>query len=232
MARSWRGKSGSNFYRILMGPGATCAFMTQAGPPEDYQAQAAASGWAAHCLPALHFDCPEFTDLVRLWYELRGDAVLPPREAMTARRLKDLLPNIALYERFVGTDGNYRHRVRLEGMRFVRIYGTHTGQLVEDFLPPEKVKRFCAGLDTTLAAMVPLRFLARTDSADANFLSAEFCIMPLADRQGQPNMVMLGVRFSATPWETYLEAALERLKLAQAKSLASAARDSAFSTAI
>ena len=45
-------------------------------------------------------------------------------------------------------------------------------------------------------------------------------------------MAMLCVRFSAAPWEDYLEAALERLKLAQAKSPASAARASTLSTAI
>jgi hypothetical protein len=230
--RSWPGKSGSDFYGILMGQGAACAIMNQAGPLENYNAQAKALGWAAHCDPTLHFDWPGFADLVRLWNDLRGDAVLPMREAMTARRLKDLLPNIALYERFVGPDGNYRHRVRLEGMRFVRIYGTHTGQLVQDFLSPENAARFCAGLDTTLAMMAPLRFLARTDSADANFLSAEFCVLPLADREGEPGMIMLCVRFSPTPWEDYIETALERLKLAQAKSLASAARASALSTAI
>ena len=197
---------------------------------ETYQAQAAAAGWAALCDPDLHFDWAPFKDLVRLWRELRGDAALPAREAMTARRLKDLLPNIALYERFTAPDGKHRHRVRLEGMRFVRIYGTHTGQVVEDFLSPENAARFCGGLDTTLAAMAPLRFLARTDSADKNFLSAEFCTMPLADNQGRPNMVMICVQFSAMPWEDFLAGAKDRL--AQAKSLASAARVSALRTAI
>lgn len=167
---------------------------------------------------------------MQLWRDLRGDAPLPAREAMTARRLKGLLPNIALYERFTAPDGQTRHRVRLEGMRFVRIYGTHTGQVVQDFLSPENAARFCGGLDTTLAAMAPLRFLARTDSADKNFLSAEFCTMPLADNQGQPSMVMVCVQFSAIPWEVFLADAKERL--AQAKSLASAARVSALRTAI
>lgn len=197
---------------------------------ETYQAQAAAAGWAALCDPDLHFDWARFKDLVQLWRDLRGDAALPAREAMTARRLKDLLPNIALYERFTAPDGKYRHRVRLEGMRFVRIYGTHTGQVVQDFLSPENAARFGGGLDTTLAAMAPLRFLARTDSADKNFLSAEFCTMPLADNQGRPNMVMICVQFSAMPWEDFLAGAKDRL--AQAKSLASAARVSALRTAI
>ena len=197
---------------------------------ETYQAQAAAAGWATFCDPDLHFDWAGFKDLVRLWHDLRGDAALPAREAMTARRLKDLLPNIALYERFTAPDGRYRHRVRLEGTQFVRVYGTHPGQMVEDFLSPENSARFCTGWDTTLAAMAPLRFLARTDSGDKNFLSAEFCTMPLTDCQGQPNMILICVKFSATPWEIYLAQARERL--AQAKSLASAARASALSTAI
>ena len=232
MARSWRGTSGFNFYEFLMGRGATCTVMTQAAAADIYNALALESGWARLCDPALHFDWPRFTELAELWQSLRGEAALPRRESMTARRLKDLLPSIALYERFTGPDGNYRHRVRLEGMRFVRIYGAHTGQVVQDFLSAPNAKRFCAGLDTTLAAMTPLRFLARTDSADVNFLSAEFCTMPLADGQGNPTLIMICAHYSATPWEIYFEAAMERLKLAQAKSLASAARDSVLSTAI
>jgi len=204
--------------------------MKQAAAGDSYNALALELGWAGYCDPMLQFDSPQFTELAELWQSLRGDAVLPKREAITARRLKDLLPAIALYERFTGPDGGYRHRVRLEGMRFVRIYGTHTGQVVQDYLPPPHAKRFCAGLDTTLAAMTPLRFLARTDSADVNFLSAEFCTLPLADNQGNPTMVMICARYSAIPWETYIEAAMERL--AQAKSLAKASRDSALSTAM
>ena len=213
-----------------MGTGAICRPMKQAAAGDSYNALALELGWASYCDPSLQFDSPQFTELAELWQSLRGDAVLPKRDAMTARRLKDLLPAIALYERFIAPDGSYRHRVRLEGMRFVRIYGTHTGQLVQDYLPPPHAKRFCGGLDTTLAAMTPLRFLARTDSADVNFLSAEFCTMPLADNQGNPTMVMICARYSAIPWETYIETAMERL--AQAKSLANAARDSALSTAI
>ncbi len=215
-----------------MGRGALFAAMKQAAPGDIYNAQARVLGWAGYCDPALHFDWPDFAGLVRLWHELRGDAALPPRDAMTARRLKDLLPNIALYERFTGADGYHRHRVRLEGVRFARIYGNHTGQVMQDFLPPEHAKRFCLGLDETLTAMAPLRFLARTDSADANHLSAEFCTMPLADGEGRATMVMICTRFSAIPWEIYLQAAMERLQIAQAKSLASAARDSADNTAI
>jgi hypothetical protein len=210
--------------------------MEQASPAETYNAQARLLSWAAYCDPLLAFDWPEFKDLVHLWHELRGDQSLPAREAMTARRLKGLLPDIALYERFTGPDGHWRHRVRLEGMRFARIYGCHTGQVVQDYLPPEHASRFCLGLNTSLAALAPIRFLARTDSGDKNYVSAEFCTLPLADRHGHPAMVLACAHFSAVPWEIYFEEAMARLKAApigcQAKSLASAARVSAVKTAI
>ena len=215
-----------------MGQSATLASMKQAVPGEIYNAQARVLGWAGYCDPSLQFDWPHFAGLVQLWNELRGDAALPKRDAMTARRLKDLLPNIALYERFTGHDGHIRHRVRLEGTRFARIYGSHTGQVVQDFLAPEHAARFSMGLETTLSAMAPLRFLARTDSAEANFLSCEFCTMPLADNQGQPAIVLICAHFSAVPWDLYFGAATERLKAAQAKSLDSAQSASALKTAM
>jgi len=215
-----------------MGPGATFTDMKQAAPGEIYNAQARVLGWAGYCDPALHFDWPDFVGLVRLWHELRGGAALPTRDAMTARRLKDLLANIAFYERFTGPGGHIRHRVRLEGTRFARIYGNHTGQVVEDFLPPQHATRFCLGLETSVSAMAPLRFLARTDSADANFLSAEFCTMPLADNEGRPAMVLVCAHFSAVAWDPYFDAAMARLKAAQEKSPASAERASAVNTAM
>jgi hypothetical protein len=206
--------------------------MEQASPGEIYNAQARVQGWAGFCDPTLQFDWPKFAELAQLWRELRGEQALPNRDLMTARRLKDLLPGIAFYERFTGPDGHWRHRVRLEGMHFVRIYGSHTGQVVQDYLAPEHAQRFCLGLNTTLAAMAPLRFLARTDSGDKNFVSAEFCTLPLADRDGQAAIVLVSAHFSAVPWEIYFEEAMERLKPTQAKSLASAARVSAVKTAI
>jgi hypothetical protein len=210
--------------------------MEQASPGEIYNAQARVQGWAGFCDSTLQFDWPRFAELTQLWQELRDEQALPNRDMMTARRLKDLLPDIALYERFTGPDGHWRHRVRLEGMRFVRIYGSHTGQVVQDYLAPEHANRFCLGLNTTLAAMTPLRFLARTDSADKNYVSAEFCTLPLADRDGQAAIILVSAHFSAVPWKIYFEEAMERLKAnqatGQAKSLASAARVSAVKTAI
>ena len=203
--------------------------MTQAA--ELYNARAQSQGWASYCDPTLSFDHDGFHQLVGLWHTLRGAAPLPPRQAMTARLLKDFLPDLALYERSE-VPGGYRHLCRLMGTRVAQVYGEHTGKVMQDFLPPQHIARFCAGIDEGLKVGAPLRFLARTDSANSDYLSAEYCVMPLADAAGAPTMVMIGVSFSGVHWDAFLAQMLERLQTAQAKSFASAPRASVLNTAI
>lgn len=200
---------------------AVCGQMIQAA--ELYNARAQAKGWAGYCDSSLSFHHAPFHRLVGIWHEARGDAPIPSRQAMTARRLKDFLPDLALYERLESEDGR-RHRCRLMGMRVARFYGDHTGKVVQEFMPPHNIARFCAGIDDTMDAGVPLRFLARTDSANTDFLSAEYCLLPLTDAQGKTSMVMIAVSFSAVPWESFIAQMQQQLNAAQAKSPASAAR--------
>jgi hypothetical protein len=190
---------------------------------ELYNARAQAKGWASYCDSSLSFHHAPFHTLVGIWHEARGIARLPQRQAMTARRLKDFLPDLALYER-LETEGGHRHRCRLMGMRVARFYGDHTGKVVQDFMPPQNVMRFCSAIDDTMDAGVPLRFLARTASANTDFLSAEYCLLPLTDAQGKASMVMIAISFSAAPWETFIAQMQQQLNGAQAKSPASAAR--------
>lgn len=198
---------------------------------ELYNARAQSEGWASYCDSTLSFHHAGFHQLVRLWRAHRGDGPLPPRQAMTARLLKDFLPDLALYERLETQDG-YRHRCRLMGTRVAQVYGEHTGKVMQDFLPPQHVPRFCCGMDDTLAAGVPLRFLARTESANTDYLSAEYCLMPLADASGAGIMVLIGISFSGTHWDAFLAQMLEQSKAGQAKSFASAVRASLLSTAM
>ena len=87
-------------------------------------------------------------------------------------------------------------------------------------------------MDDTLAAGVPLRFLARTASADSDYFSAEYCLLPLADTLGAATMVMIGVSFSGMHWDAFLARMMEQLKAGQAKSFASAERASVLNTAM
>jgi hypothetical protein len=73
--------------------------MRQMSPGETYNAHARKRGWDAHCDAPDVFAWPGFAPLLTLWRDLRNGAVLPRRSAMTARRLKEFLSDIALYEK-------------------------------------------------------------------------------------------------------------------------------------
>ncbi len=203
--------------------------MAQAAPGEVYNAHALRLGWDARCDAPRTFAWPGFAALLSLWQELRGNAVLPRRSALTARRLKSVLPDIALYERIAqGSPGTWR--VRLVGTEFAKVYDGAAGQLLGECLTPGPAFRFQTGLDEVMTAGRPLRFIARCDCVDRNFLSGEFCALPLADDLDQPVMVLLCARFSGVLFEDFLAtvSASDR----QAKSPDSAARVSDASTAI
>jgi hypothetical protein len=179
--------------------------MRMTAPGEVYNAQALEKGWDARCDAPGAFAWAGFTPLLALWEELRGPGALPRRDAMTARRLKQFLSDIALYER-IAEGASHVWRLRLAGTQFAQIYGENTGRLLRDWLAPDAAFRFQLGLDEVLAAGVPLRFRARTDCGDKKFMSGEFCALPLADSEGRPAMVMLCAHFSATPWPEFLAA--------------------------
>lgn len=179
--------------------------MRMAVPGEVYNAHALEKGWDARCDAPAAFAWAGFNPLLALWEELRGAGALPPREAMTARRLKDFLRDIALYER-IAEGAAHLWRLRLAGTKFAQVYGENTGRLLRDWLAPDAAFRFQLGLDEVMAAGVPLRFRARTDCGDKKFMSGEFCALPLADSQGRPALVMLCAHFSATPWAEFLAA--------------------------
>ncbi|HEY0266162.1 MAG TPA: PAS domain-containing protein, partial [Rhizomicrobium sp.] len=176
--------------------------MDQAAPGEVYNAHARRLGWDARCDAPHTFAWPGFAPLLSLWQDLRGTAALPRRSALTARRLKGVLPDIALYERIAtGSPGTWR--VRLVGTEFAKVYGETAGQLLGECLMPGPAFRFQLGLDEVMAAGRPLRFIARCDCVDRKFLSGEFCALPLADDQDRPAMVLLCARFSGVVFEDF-----------------------------
>ena len=203
--------------------------MRTVSPGDVYNAHARSKGWDAHCDAPEVFAWPGFAPLLALWRDLRGDALLPRRSAMTARRLKDFLRVLALYQKIApGSPGVYR--VRLVGTEFAKVYGENAGKLLNECLMPGPAFRFQVGLDEVMEAMRPLRFIARADCADRKFVSGEFCGLPLADDGDRPSMVMLCARFSAVPFEDFL--AQVSASDAQAKSRARASRVSVASTAM
>lgn len=166
-----------------------------------YNAQAQSRGWSTHADASLSFVDPHLQRFLDLWLSLATDG-LPTRAAFTHRLLKDFLTDLVLVQRVAGGDW----RTRLVGSRVADIYGDYTGRVTAEVLPQEDAARIQAAFELPRLAARPVRIIGRTDVANKDFFSAEYCLVPLRDE-----MVLSCTRFSAVPWDDYLPAMLTRL---------------------
>ncbi len=170
------------------------------GGAADYNAASVREGWHSLCDPTVQFSHPELTKLLELWVSHAGATGIPPRREMSARMLKSMLRDVAIYER-MPSPGGRRYRVRLIGSGFAQIVGDLTGKFIDDAVAPEIVPRWHAALDATLGAAAPLRFVGREETNGMIFLTGEFFSAPLMADDGQVNLVLGSARYSGKrPW--------------------------------
>ena len=170
------------------------------GGAADYNAAAVREGWHSLCDPTLQFSHPELTKLLELWLTHAGASGIPPRREMSARMLKSILRDVAIYER-VPSSGGRRYRVRLIGSGFAQIVGDLTGKFIDEAVAPEIVSRWHGALDATLGAAAPLRFVGREETSGMIFLTGEFFSAPLMADDGQVDLVLGSARYSGKrPW--------------------------------
>ncbi|HTQ13051.1 MAG TPA: PAS domain-containing protein [Rhizomicrobium sp.] len=162
---------------------------------DAFNACSAAEGWEQVCDPALAFTHPDYHALVALWRALAGGRALPVRADMTARVLKDYLPNIAIKERIAREPSRYRWR--LMGTRVAQVIGERTGKLAEEDASPRLIARANANCDLTLLAGEPLRFLGRVLARGKDYLASEALYLPLAGDDGAARFVLAFGYYSA-----------------------------------
>jgi hypothetical protein len=171
------------------------------GGAADFNAAAKREAWHSICDSTLQFAHPELVNLLDLWRSNAGESGIPLRRVMSARMLKSVLRDIAIYERIAPLEGARRYRVRLMGTGFAHIVGDLTGRFIDEAIAAEFVPRWHAALDATLGANAPLRFVGREDTNNMTFLTGEFFSAPLTADDGRVNLVLGSARYSGKhPW--------------------------------
>jgi len=184
------------------------------GGAADYNAAATRGAWHSICDPTLQFAHPELVKLLALWRANAGDEGIPLRRVMSARLLRSLVRDIAIYERVATAGGGRRYRVRLIGTGFAHIVGDLTGRFIDEAIGTDFVARWHGALDATLGANAPLRFVGREDTNNMIFLTGEFLSAPLAADDGQVNLVLGSARYSGKrPWPEVEAETRDRLGL-------------------
>jgi hypothetical protein len=171
------------------------------GGAADFNAAATREGWHSICDPTLQFAHPELVKLLELWRVHAGEGAIPLRRVMSARMLKSVLRDVAIYERVAPAEGVRRYRVRLMGSGFAQIVGDLTGKIIDEAVAPEFATRWHAALDATLGAHAPLRFVGREETSGMIFLTGEFFSAPLMADDGEVSLVLGSARYSGKrPW--------------------------------
>ncbi|HWA92414.1 MAG TPA: PAS domain-containing protein [Rhizomicrobium sp.] len=154
--------------------------------PTALNALADAKGWYFRCDPKLGFARPELAALTALWREKAGAASPPPREAFDMRSLKPFVRNVALMERHGGETAP-RFRFRLFGSSLSMMFGEHTGQFLDEMVPPVLLANWTAIYNMIVRYGAPVRVFNRKLEP---LLNGEIFGAPLApDAEGRA-MVM------------------------------------------
>lgn len=166
--------------------------------PMSFNDWAEARAWDSLCDPELRFEAQTLVDALALWRRHAGDDI-PRRSALTARELKPVIGNVAIFERV----GRYpsRYRVRLMGTRVSQVLGEMQGRALEDVLSPEAVLRWSAAFDETLKSGRALRFVSKVQIRDLDFLESELLLAPLLDDLGDAGLVFTVAVFHAVKAE-------------------------------
>jgi len=167
--------------------------------PAAFNQAAAAKGWPLLCDETCSFDHALLDGLLALWQQEAGSGI-PPRTALTARKLQPFMRNIALYERN-GEGPGRRYRVRLMGSGIVQYYGELTGKYFEEVVPEKFLDRWYGWTDTALASEKPLRFVLRADTFEKSYMTVEYLGAPLVAEGGTVKFVLVGMVFDGKrPW--------------------------------
>jgi hypothetical protein len=144
--------------------------------------------WHYFCDPGLAFTDHFYDRFLATWREKTGAHKMPRRSQMTPRDLKDVLRNIALFERIGQNPSSYMFR--LIGTGLTEIAGHVTGKTFEESVQPELVPRWNECLDLVLNSEQPLRFIGRVHFSGREYLDAEHLYTPLANDNDEPAYVM------------------------------------------
>src|SRR6185437_3945295 len=132
-----------------------------------FNAAAKTGRWPSLCDASLSFVHPHFHPLVEQWQTAAAEGRLPRRSELNLRRLKAVLPAMAIYEGVM--NGTVRYRVRLMGTLFAEAMGNLSGRFIDEAVPPEYLARWHAALDAAFAAGAPLRFFGQLDVAEKDY---------------------------------------------------------------
>lgn len=165
-------------------------------PIADLKVRIRKQGWGIAVDESLAFNQPELRSLAELW-RAKAEAMnaLPRREDLDIRLLKPFVRHLSVVEQ-VRVDGKSAYRLRLQGSILTEYFGTHTGKLLNEVVPPALAERWTAAYDALLATRKPLRLVGTYEKGKMDYLIAETLAVPLGNGDLLPVSVLAATYYT------------------------------------
>ncbi|HEY3637958.1 MAG TPA: PAS domain-containing protein [Rhizomicrobium sp.] len=121
------------------------------------------------------------------WQSRRHDRPMPTRADLDPASMRSFTEHVGLIEVRQGSEIDYF--IRRAGTKWEAVFGSMTGRLIQEFLPPEIETRWRQVFDAVCRAKAPLRVTTDILFQGKSWLDAEMFLGPLGD--GEVSMLFL-----------------------------------------
>jgi hypothetical protein len=136
---------------------------------------------------------PTTIKALEYWRSRKGDRAMPSRADISPSALRSLLPMIALVEIPGAGDRPTAYTIRLAGDAIHQVFGPLTGKPIDEFLPPDVLKRWTACFEAARSNGAPVRVTtSQVVYQDKTWLQAEVLLAPLG-LDGRVTMLLAAV---------------------------------------
>lgn len=137
------------------------------------------------------FRHPATREAAAHWAALLNGRAMPSRADLDPRALTKILPYMALIELRQKADGSPDYFIRLAGTASEQVFGSVTGKLISEFLPPEVEARWQLALGTAVRTLRPIRTIGRIAFQRKTWLEAETFVAPLGNDGHTVSMLLI-----------------------------------------
>ena len=157
--------------------------------------------------PATGLDDPRASKggqaLMELVHNRTGGKRMLQRSDFSPKDIKDLLPNIILFEVVYDQDGTVKDGIiRLIGSALSSFYGNFTGRSVLDH-SASTGKRFLMSAHSIITSELPSLGTADEAVSEMPFYKVKTCLVPIADKAGKIIQIMGHIQLYTEAGEAY-----------------------------
>lgn len=115
------------------------------------------------------------------WKRMKGDRLMPSRKDISPQGMREFVRHVGIVEIRPGSHGEPVYFVRVAGAKIESVYGSITGKVLNEFLPPMIEARWRTIFSAPQGTKAPVRFGSRVAFGGRDYLAVEVLAAPMGE---------------------------------------------------